>query len=101
VNKEETSKSVTFILEAFDSYTSKRIATATGTGKAGNDIVPVLLENAVKAHVNDFDKQLDRFYEQTLTNGREVVLNIKRWYDNRRNKNHFDCGDNDLNVFLI
>ena len=81
VNKEETGKSVTFILEAFDSYTSKRIATATGTGKAENEIVPVLLEDAVKTHVNDFDKQLDHFYEQTLKNGREVILTIRRWYD--------------------
>ena len=81
VNKEEVGKSVTFTLEAFDSYTSKRIATATGTGKAATDIVPVLLENAVKEHVNDFDKQLDKFYTQTITNGREIVMTIKRLND--------------------
>ena len=81
VNKEETGRSVTFTLEAFDSYTSKRIATATGTGKAGTEIVPVLLEKAVKSYVNDFDKQMDKFYAQTLKNGREIVLTIRRWYD--------------------
>ena len=48
VNKTEQGKSVSFILEAFDSYTSKRIASSTGTGVQNNtDIVPVLLQNAI------------------------------------------------------
>jgi len=81
VNNETKKKSVTFTLEAFDSYTSKRIATATGTGKASADIVPVLLENAIKSHIKNFDKQLDQFYTQTIKNGREIVLTIRRWND--------------------
>ena len=81
VNNQGTGKSVTFTLEAFDSYTNKRIATATGTGNALNEIVPVLLEYAVKSHVYDFDKQMDQFFTQTVENGREVVLTIRRWND--------------------
>jgi len=81
VNKEAAGRSVTFTLEAFDAYTSKRIATATGTGQAAGDIVPVLLENAVKQHVKDFDKQMDKFYAETQKNGREIVLTVRRWND--------------------
>lgn len=79
VNKEGENKSVSFTLEAFDSYTNKRIATATGTGNPSPDIVPVLLEQAVQNNIRDFDKQMTRFYSDAQNNGREIVLNIKRW----------------------
>jgi hypothetical protein len=81
VNNEARGRSVTFTLEAFDSYTSKRIATATGTGRASNDIVPVLLENAVRSHIRNFDRQLSQFYTQTLRDGREILLTVRRWSD--------------------
>lgn len=81
VNKEATGKSVSFTLEAFDSYTSKRIGTSTGTGLASSEIVPVLLEEAVKSHISEFDAQMIGFYNDVTTNGREVVVNIKRWDD--------------------
>lgn len=72
-------KSITFTLEAFDSYTSKRIATATGTGDKGNDIIPILLENAVKKHVYEFDKQLTSYFNDQKKNGREIILTVKKW----------------------
>lgn len=72
-------RSVTFTLEAFDSYTSKRIATSTGTGKASNEIIPVLLENAVKSKIKDFDKQMDKYYADLNKRGREIVLTVKCW----------------------
>ena len=72
-------RSVTFTLEAFDAYTSKRIATATGTGKPSSEILPIMLEQAVKSKIKDFDKQLDKFYADCNKNGREVVLTIKTW----------------------
>lgn len=81
VNKEGAKKSVSFTLEAFDSYTSKRIGTSTGTGPASTEIVPVLLEEAVKANVSDFDRQMLSFYNDINVYGREIVLNIKRWDD--------------------
>ena len=79
VNKEGDGKSVSFTLEAFDTYTSKRIATATGTGNASSAIVPVLLEQAVQANIRDFDQQMTRFYSDIQSNGREIILNVKRW----------------------
>lgn len=81
VNKEAKGKSVTFTLEAFDSYTSKRIGTSTGTGPCSSEIVPVLLEEAVKSHIAEFDSQMIKFYQDINSNGREIVVNIKRWDD--------------------
>lgn len=81
VNKEASGKSVSFTLEAFDSYSSKRIATATGTGKPSSDIIPVQLESAVKANVAQFDKQMVSHFANMKKKGREVVLKLKRWED--------------------
>ncbi len=79
VNKTEQGKSVSFILEAFDSYTSKRIAASTGNGKPINDIVPVLLQNAVQENIDVFANQLQLHFNDMFENGREVRLTVKRW----------------------
>lgn len=79
VNKSELGKVVTFTLEAFDTYSSKRVATSTGTGKPGNDVLPKLLEDAVKAHAKDFNKQLCTHFSQIQRGGREIVLTIRCW----------------------
>lgn len=79
VNRDAGGRSVSFTLEAFDSYTNKRIATATGTGKSSQESVPVLLENAVKSKIKDFDKQMTAYYKELHKQGREVLLTIKRW----------------------
>ena len=79
VNKETVGKSVTYTLEAFDSYTSKRIATSTGTGQASADIVPRLLENAVKNNMAGFDEQMESYFKDLKKHGREIVLTVRRW----------------------
>lgn len=79
VNKEASGKSVTFTLEAFDSYTSKRIATANGTSAASSDIVIRQLENAVRERIPEFTAQMDKWYTQSQVNGREILLTIRTW----------------------
>ncbi|MBR3449962.1 MAG: hypothetical protein IKH24_03885 [Bacteroidales bacterium] len=84
VNKEPAGRSVSFILEAFDSYTSKRIATSSGTGSVSNEIVPVMLEQAVLEHLPEFDFQLMQYYQDMLLRGREIVMTVRLW-DNWEN----------------
>jgi hypothetical protein len=79
VNKESNGHSVTFAMEAFDAYTSKRIATASGTSVASQEIVPVLLENAVMQKITDFDTQMTQYYADLQANGREIVMTIRCW----------------------
>ena len=79
VNKESYGKSVTYTLEAFDSYTSKRIATSTGTGPASSAIVPRLLEDAIRDNIAGFDEQLERYFVDLENNGREIILTVRRW----------------------
>ena len=84
LNRDGSRHSVSFTLEAFDAYTNKRIATSTGTTKSSSDIVPVLLEQAVKEHVGPFDKQMEKWYANQQRNGREISLTIRCW-DNWNN----------------
>ena len=70
---------LTFTLEAFDAYTSKRIATSTGTVSRTSEAMPLQLQSAVKKHLKPFDKQLDAFYSSMKSQGRETVLTIHTW----------------------
>lgn len=80
VNKTDQGKSVSFILEAFDAYTSKRIASSTGNSTPNNtDIVPVLLQNAILANIDPFVLQLQSHFDDMFTNGREILLTVKKW----------------------
>ncbi len=79
VNNSGKGKVVTFTLEAFDTYSSKRVATSTGTGKPSNDVLPKMLEDAVKANVKEFDKQLCQYFAQIQKDGREIVFTIRCW----------------------
>lgn len=80
VNKTDKGKSVSFILEAFDSYTSKRIASSTGNGNPNNqEIVPALLQQAISANIDPFVNQLQSHFNDMFENGREILLTVKRW----------------------
>lgn len=80
VNKTEQGKSVSFVLEAFDAYTSKRIASSSGTGTVNNtDIVPILLEKAILSNIDPFTAQLQSHFDDMFNNGREILLTIKKW----------------------
>ena len=80
VNKTEQGKSISFVLEAFDAYTSKRIASSTGNGSVNNtDIVPVLLQYAILANIDPFVAQLQSHFNDLFNNGREILLTVKKW----------------------
>ncbi len=80
VTKTDQGKVVSFVLEAFDAYTSKRIASSSGNGTPNNtDIVPVLLQNAIIANIDPFVAQLQSHFDDMFTNGREILLTVKKW----------------------
>ena len=80
VTKTDNGKVISFVLEAFDAYTSKRIASSTGNGTPNNtDIVPVLLQNAILANIDPFAAQLQSHFDDMFTNGREIILTVKKW----------------------
>jgi hypothetical protein len=80
VTKTDNGKVISFVLEAFDAFTSKRIASSTGNGTPNNtDIVPVLLQNAILANIDPFVAQLQSHFDDMFNNGREILLTVKKW----------------------
>ena len=79
VNKTEQGKIISFVLEAFDAYTSKRIASSTGNSSPNAvDIVPVLLQNAILSNIDPFVGQLQAHFDDMFANGREIKLTVKK-----------------------
>lgn len=82
VNQTGPRTSITYNLQAKDSYTGKTVAGAQGTGKPTISAeLPVLLEEAVQDNMDNFTAQLQNYFDELLTNGREVTLTI-RTFDN-------------------
>lgn len=80
VSKTDNGKVISFVLEAFDAYTSKRIASSSGNSLPNNsEIVPVLLQNAILANIDPFVTQLQTHFDDMFTNGREILLTVKKW----------------------
>lgn len=75
-------KSVTYTLRGVDAYTNKQVAAAQGTGpQSFSAEVPVLLEEAVLSHMDNFIAQLQSHFDDLVENGREITLNL-RVFDN-------------------
>ncbi len=82
VNTTGPKKSITFNLQGLDSYTDKQIATASGTGSPSFSAeLPVLLEEAVLSHIDNYCSTLQTSFEDLFANGREVIIRIKKWDD--------------------
>ena len=80
INTAGPKKSVNFNLQGLDSYTDKQIATATGTGAPSfSAAVPVLLSEAVLAHMDNFTASLQNHFDDMFENGREIIIRIQKW----------------------
>jgi hypothetical protein len=80
LNKTGPKKTVTFNLQGLDAYTDKQVAGASGTGQPSlASELPVLLEEAVLAHIDNFNAQLQSHFDDMAANGREVALRIRVW----------------------
>lgn len=80
VNKSGAKNSVTFNLQGLDAYTDKQIAGAQGTGQPSFSAeVPLLIEEAVLAHLDNFNTRLNGYFQDLMENGREVTIKVKVW----------------------
>lgn len=79
VSNDSKGKVVDFTIEAFDTYTSKRIASVSGVCKPSKATVAEILQDAIKKSINDLDAQLTIFSEKQKKDGRETILSIRIW----------------------
>lgn len=78
VNTVGPKSSITYNLRGLDAYSNKQVAGAEGTGKGSFSAeLPVLLEEAVQDHMDSFAERLQAHFDDLLTNGREVVLDMR------------------------
>lgn len=82
VNSLGPKNSVTYILKGIDAYTGKQVASSEGTGaQSFSAEIPVLIEEAVLEHMDNFTSQLQAHFDDMAENGREIILNV-RVFDN-------------------
>jgi len=78
INTQGPKKYITFILQGLDAYTDKQIAGAQGSGQPSFSAdPPILLEEAVLSHLDNFNAQLQSHFDDLLNNGREVTVRIR------------------------
>lgn len=100
VNTVGPKSSVTYNLRGLDAYSNKQIAGAEGTGKGSFSAeVPILLEEAVQDHMDSFTARLQEHFDDLLTNGREVVLDM-RVFDSADIDFETEYGDYELNEVI-
>jgi hypothetical protein len=79
-NQTGPKKSITFNLQGLDAYTDKQVATAAGTGAPSFSAeTPVLLQEAVTAHIDNFTASLQTHFDDMFANGREIIVRIQTW----------------------
>lgn len=77
LNQTGPKRSVTYILAGKDAYSNKQVAGAEGTGAPSfTSELPVLLEEAVQNNMDNFSAQLQAHFDDMMTNGREVAVDV-------------------------
>lgn len=100
VNTIGPKKSLTFNLQGLDAYTDKQIAASSGTGNPSFSAeLPVLLEEAILSHIDQFNNQLQNYFDDLFANGREVSLECKRTNDSDVNFES-EFNDNELSYII-
>jgi hypothetical protein len=82
VNQSGPKRSITYNLQALDSYTNKQIAAVQGTGAPSMAAETVLLlEEAIVLNMDNFANRLQSYFDDLFANGREVSVRV-RVFDN-------------------
>ncbi|MBL6875567.1 MAG: hypothetical protein ISR01_02145 [Chitinophagales bacterium] len=101
VNTTGPKKSITFNLQGLDAYTDKQVAGASGTGTPSFTAeLPVLLQEAVLSHLDNFNVQLQNHFDDMFANGREVILRIMTWDTWDYDLETDEFGDDELGFLL-
>lgn len=101
VKKTGPKRSITFILEGKDAYTSKAVGNAEGSGEPSmNPDVAVLLAEAVLEHIDLFNTRLQNHFDKMFKEGREISLRIMTWDSWEHDLESEDFGDDELSTLI-
>jgi len=80
IKKDGPEKYISFNLRGLDAYTSKQISGAAGDGQPSFSSTPgELLMEAVLNHMDGFNAQLMKHFEDMFENGREVKIVVRKF----------------------
>lgn len=80
IKRQGPSQIITFNLRGLDAYSNKQVAAAAGVGAPSSfATADLLLEEAVLSHMDAFNGQLNKHFEDMFTNGREVTVVVRVW----------------------
>jgi hypothetical protein len=100
VNQTGPKKSVTYVLQGIDPYTGKQIASASGTGDPSFAAeLPVLLQEAVLAHMDNYNSQLQAHFDDMFANGREIIVRVKK-FDSWTDDFETEKGDKEIGALI-
>lgn len=91
---------VRYTLDAFDSYTNKRIASSTGNSENSTKFVPDLILEAAKNNMNLFLTQVQNHFDNMKSNGREIVVRVQTW-DNLNINLETEFNNKELSEYII
>jgi len=100
VNNVSNGHVVRYTLDAFDSYTNKRIASSTGNSESSTKFVPDLILEAAKNNMNLFLSQIQNHFDNMKSNGREIVVRIQTWENSNINL-ETEFNNKELNEYII
>ena len=80
INKQGPKKSMTFSMRAIDAYTNKQVAAASGTGEPSfSSEIAVMVAESVEGYINNFNNQLQAYFDNLFEQGREITLVMRCW----------------------
>ncbi len=78
INQTGPKHSVTYNLRGLDAYSNKQVAGAEGTGAPSFSAeFPILIEEAVMNHMDNFTAQLRQHFDDILAKGRETIIELQ------------------------
>lgn len=101
VNQTGPRRSVTYTLQGLDAYTNNEIASAGGTGEPSFTVeLPVLLEEAVNAHIDEFCTRLQAYFDDMFEKGRAIAININVFENDEDIDLETEFGDKELREII-
>lgn len=94
-------KYIIFYLEGIDAYTSESIGASTliGTPAPVSDDIQ-LINEAANAKIDDFMNKLDGHFQDILTNGRKISMNVSVFQGWEQDLESEDFGDDELGTLI-
>lgn len=101
VNQTGPRRSITYTLQGLDAYTNNEVASAGGTGAPSFSVeLPVLLEEAVNAHIDEFCDRLQNYFDDMFEKGRAVAININVFENDDDIDLETEFGDKELREII-